>query len=174
MARVWGSPAGYGSGCWWVGVRVRNLWPVSFKMSPRSCKTDKNWLRYGQKRVVSLSSPFLICFGCFWSHFEGKPIWSWGWGVMGLGCRLFPWHPREHPCYSLVKTQSSKGKNAACLPLQSSAVEKSHERVIVKAEPIHVTESIRSPSSIVISSEESNPVTPKGKEPICDNCRVSR
>jgi hypothetical protein len=102
MAWVWGSLAGYGSGCWRVGVWVKNLWPVSFKMSPRSCKTDKNWLRYGQKRVVSLSSPFLICFGCFWSHFEGKPVWGWGWGVMGLGCGLFPRHPRENPCYSLV------------------------------------------------------------------------
>src|SRR5882757_3533519 len=58
-------------------------------------------MRYGQKHVVSLSSPFLISFGCFWSHFEGKPVWGWGWGVMGLGCGLFPRHPGEHPRYSL-------------------------------------------------------------------------
>jgi len=73
-----------------------------------------------------------------------------------------------------AKTQSGKGKNAARLPTQSSAAEKSHERVVVKAEPIHSAESIRSPSPIVISSEESNPATPKGKEPIRDNRRVSR
>jgi hypothetical protein len=72
MARVGVTLAGHGYGPSWVQVQVKSLIPTSFKTSPRSCKTDKNWLRYGQKHVVSLSSPFLIHFGSFWCHFEGK------------------------------------------------------------------------------------------------------
>src|SRR5882757_9927737 len=72
-------------------------------------------MRYGKKYVLILSSPFLISFGCFWSHFEGKPVWGWGWGVMGLGCGLFPRHPGEHPRYSLAEhldNQPSKATSA--------------------------------------------------------------
>jgi len=53
-------------------------------------------MRYGQKHVVSLSSPFLISFGCFWSHFEGKPVWGWGW-VSWVGVRVVPTTPRGTP-----------------------------------------------------------------------------
>jgi hypothetical protein len=44
-----------------------------------------------------------------------------------------------------AKTQSSKGKDARRLPPQSSAAEKSQGCVVVKAEPIHSTDSLQSP-----------------------------
>ena len=101
MARVGVTLAGHGYGYSRVRVRVRNMVPASFKTSQRSCKTDKNWLRYGQKRVVSLSSPFLIRFGCFWSHFEGKTRHPAGKYPYGYGYGSFPRYPREYPRHCL-------------------------------------------------------------------------
>ncbi len=87
---------GFGDPLWIMSVQIRNLWPVSFKMSPRSCKTNKNWLRYGSKCAGSLSSSFLIHFWCFWSHFEGKLSWGWGW-VSWVRVQVVPTTPQVPP-----------------------------------------------------------------------------
>ena len=62
MTRVQVTRADYRSGRAQVWVRVVIPVPVHFKTSPRTSKSAKNWLRYGQNNQETLFWPYLSQF----------------------------------------------------------------------------------------------------------------
>ena len=44
--------------------------PVPLKTSPRTSKSDKNWRRYAQNSILTISPPIPVRFGCSWARFQ--------------------------------------------------------------------------------------------------------
>jgi len=84
-----------------VGVWVRIPVPATYKMSPRTSKTDENWWRYDQNGRKHHLAHILVISWLFWLIFRGKTR-----GVVGKG----PWgrvmgtlkKPQGYPWQSLT------------------------------------------------------------------------
>jgi len=72
-------------GYMWVGVRVRIPVPATYKISPRTSKTDGNWWRYGQNGRKHHLAHISVISWSFWLIFGGKTRRVAGKGPWGRG-----------------------------------------------------------------------------------------
>ena len=68
-----------------VRVRVQIPVPVTYKMSPRTSKTDGNWWRYGQNDRKQHLAHISVISEPFWLIFGGKTRRVAGKGPRGTG-----------------------------------------------------------------------------------------
>jgi len=51
-----------------IRIRIQNLLPAAFKTSFKTWKTDRNWLRYNKKDVLSIEYPVYRTHTVYLSH----------------------------------------------------------------------------------------------------------
>jgi len=97
------NPHGLRVGYRWVQVWVQIPVPATYKMSPRTSKTDRNWWRYGPNsrkyclaHISVISGPFWLFLGSKTHRVAGKGPWGkgTGWGKKPQG---YPWQSLDTP-----------------------------------------------------------------------------
>ena len=90
----------------WVGYRQVWVWvqiyvPTTYKMSPRTSKTDRNWWTYGPNSRKYCLAHISVISGPFWLFLGSKTCRVAGKGPWGKGTMGWEKKPQGYPQQSL-------------------------------------------------------------------------